>query len=422
MRRLLPLLVTLLMLVGVGGASVITLQALKPKPEQADEQAPGLAVFAERVVREDLVFTVRAQGEVRPQREISVASQISGRIADVSPDFIDGGFIRAGQILVQLESADYELGVVRAQAGVASAEQRLAREQAEADVAREDLINLGITDSSPLARREPQLAEAQAALNSARAQLADAELALGRTAIRAPFTGRVREKTVDIGQFVSPGQALGRIFATDTVEVVLPISDAELGQLGLPLAFAETETSPGPEVIFSGMVGGVEREWRGRVTRTAAAVSSRTRLINAIAELDDPYGEGADEGAPMAPGLFVQASLQGATQSGLLRAPRAAIRSGNELYVGDAEAGALRIYTVDLVHSEPDGAWFTSAEVDAGVLAVISPIQAAFDGMSITLLERLEDGTIYTHEPGTDGDATLASSGDSLSEAALKGQ
>ena len=422
MRRLLPLLVTLLMLVGVGAGSVITLQALKPKPEQADELPPGLAVFAERVTREDLIFTVRAQGEVRPQREIFVASQIAGRIADVSPDFTDGGFIRQGQILVQLESADYELGVVRAQAGVASAEQRLAREQAEAEVAREDLINLGITNSSPLARREPQLAEARAALNSAEAQLADAELALARTAIRAPFTGRVREKAVDIGQFISPGQALGQIFATDTVEVVLPISDAELGQLGLPLAFAETETLQGPEVIFSGAVGGVEREWRGRVTRTAAAVSTRTRLINVIAQLDDPYGAGSDDGAPMAPGLFVQASLQGARQADLLRAPRAAIRSGNELYVGDPGAGVLRIYEVEVVHSEPDGAWFTSPEVETGVLAIISPIQAAFDGMSITLLERLEDGTIYTHEAGTDGDATMAASEDSLSESALKGQ
>lgn len=422
MRRLLPLIVTVVMLIGVGAASFTTLQALKPKPKQADEVLPGLAVFVERVQREDLVFTVKAQGEVRPQREISVASQISGRIADVSPDFIDGGFIREGQVLVRLESADYELGVVRAQAGVASAEQRLAREQAEADVAREDLINLGIIESSPLARREPQLAEAQAALKSAEAQLADAELALARTAIRSPFTGRVRDKAVDIGQFVSPGQALGRIFATDVVEVVLPVADAELGRLGLPLAFAQTETSPGPEVMFSGMVGGVERQWTGRVSRTAAAVSTRTRLINVIAELDDPFGEGADDGAPMAPGLFVQASLQGARETGLLKAPRAAIRSGNELYVGDPAMGELRIYKVDVVHSDPNGAWFSSAEIDAGALAIVSPIQAAFDGMSITLLERLEDGTIYSHEPGSDGDATLAASQAGFSGAEVKGQ
>ena len=139
----------------------MTIQVLKPEPEQADEKFSGLSVFAERVGREDLDFTVNAQGEVRPQREIVVAPQIAGRIAYVSPDFIDGGFIRRGQVLVRLEAADYQLAVVRAQSGVASAEQRLAREVAEAEIARQDLENLGITDSSPLARREPQLAEAE---------------------------------------------------------------------------------------------------------------------------------------------------------------------------------------------------------------------------------------------------------------------
>jgi len=399
MNRFLPVIVTLVMLAGVSAAAFLTLQALKPMPEQATEPPAGLAVFAERVSREDLVFTVDAQGEVRPQREIAIAPQISGRIAYVSPDFIDGGFIQKGQLLVQLEAADYELGVIRAQAIVASAEQRLAREQAEAEVALEDLENLGIADASPLARREPQLAEAQANLDSARAQLADAQLALGRTRITAPFSGRVREHIVNIGQFVSPGQSLGQIFATDKVEVVLPITDEQLGRLGLPLAFAETDAEPGPEVVFTGDVGGAPREWRGRITRSAAAVSARTRLINVIAELDDPYGVNADNGAPMAPGLFVNASIQGATIPDLFVAPRAAIRSGDQLFLGDPNTSQLRVKTVDVVYTSPDGAWFRSDQIEEGALALISPVQAAFDGMSITLLERLEDGTIYTHEP-----------------------
>ena len=79
----------------------------------------------------------------------------------------------------------------------------------------------------------------------------------------APFTGRVREKSVDLGQFVSPGMSLGSIFATDVVEVSLPITDDQLGQLGLPLAFAETATQLGPNVAFYGTVGGAPRHWEG---------------------------------------------------------------------------------------------------------------------------------------------------------------
>ena len=148
---------TVVMLLGIGVGGFVVLNTLKPKPEQAAERPSGLSVFGEQVVKDDLVFAIQAQGEVRPQREILVAPQIAGRIAYVSSDFIDGGFIRKGQVLIRLENADYKLGVVRAQSGVASAEQRLAREQAEAEIAQQDLISLGITDSSPLARREPQL-------------------------------------------------------------------------------------------------------------------------------------------------------------------------------------------------------------------------------------------------------------------------
>jgi RND family efflux transporter MFP subunit len=402
MSRIISIVLVVLALAGMGAAAFMTIQVLKPEPEQADEKFAGLSVFAERIEREDLNFTVKAQGEVRPQREIVIAPQIAGRIAFVSPDFTDGGFIRRGQVLVRLETADYQLAVVRAQSGVASAEQRLAREVAEAEVARQDLDNLGITDSSPLARREPQMAEAQAALESAKAQLADAELALSRTAVVAPFDGRVREENGDVGQFASPGQSLGRIFATDVVEVALPITDAQLGQLGIPIAFAETANAKGPRVVFSAPVGGVERQWEGRVTRSSAAVNSQTRLINVIAELDDPYGAGSDNGAPMAPGLFVTAEVDGTRIEDLLVAPRSAIRGGNNIFIGEPENGALRIFPVDLVYSSSDGAWFRSDDVKVDDLAIVSPIRGSNDGMSITILERLEDGTIKNHNETAD--------------------
>ncbi|MEM1037224.1 MAG: efflux RND transporter periplasmic adaptor subunit [Pseudomonadota bacterium] len=399
MNRILPIIVTVLTILIIGGGGFFILNALSPKPEQVEEPPAGLSVFAEPIVRDTLQFDVNVQGEVKPQREIVVAPQIAGRISYVSPDFIDGGIIQRGQVLIRLEADDYELGVVRARSLVASAEQRLAREKAEAEIAVQDLIDLGIDNPSPLARREPQMADAEAALESAKAQLAEAELALRRTAVFAPFTGRVREGSVDIGQFASPGQSLGQIFATDIVEVILPLNDDEMGQLGLPLAFAETTSLKGPEVLFSAKVGGVDREWRGRVTRTAAAINPRTRLINVIAELQDPFGEGADDGAPMAPGLFVEASIQGRTIESVLVSPRGALRSGRRVYVGEPEEGMLRIYEVEPIHSTPDGAWFRSDEVEPGMLAITSPIQAGFDGMSITVLERMPDGTVKTHTP-----------------------
>jgi RND family efflux transporter MFP subunit len=404
--------IAIIAVLGVGGT--VVLQNLKPEPEKAEEARIGLNVFAEQVRRGNLEITVEAQGEVRPRREIVVAPQISGRIAYVSPDFIDGGFIKQGQLLVRVEAADYELAVVRARSGVASAEQGLTREIAEAELAQQDIEDLGISDVSPLARREPQLAQARAALDAAKAQLKDAELALERTAVYAPFAGRVWERNVDIGQVVATGQSLGRIFANDVVEVSLPLDDEEMGRLGLPLAFAASEQQPGPKVDFSATVGGIERHWTGEVVRTAAAVNSQTRQINVIAELKDPYGKGADGGAPMAPGLFVNAVIHGDTIPDVLIAPRASLRGDDRIFIGDTKKGTLSIRTVDLIYSDPHGAYVRTG-IDAGEFAITSPIQAAFDGMNITVMERMPDGTIKTYEPVED-----TSDGEDVEETAMR--
>ncbi|MEM9738807.1 MAG: efflux RND transporter periplasmic adaptor subunit [Pseudomonadota bacterium] len=401
MTRVLTILLPLLILIVLGVGGSILLSNLAPEPEENDSPPAGLSVFAEPIEVGDLTLSVDVQGEVSPKREIIVSPQISGRIAFVSPDFIDGGFIREGQVLIRLEAADYELIVTRARSAVASARQRLAREEAEAEIARQDLIDLGITEASPLARREPQLAEAQASLDSALAQLAEAELSLRRTAVTAPFSGRVFERSADIGQFASPGQSLGSIFATDVVEVLLPITDTQLGRIGLPLAFAASADNPGPSVVFSAEVAGAARYWRGEVTRTAAALDPRSRQLNVIAELVDPYGEGSDNGVPMAPGLFVNAKIQGSTLDDIFIVPREALRSDNKVYVGRPYEGILEIHDVELIYSDVDGAYVSSG-VSAGDLAVVSPIQAAFDGMRIKVLERRPDGSVISHEPGTD--------------------
>ena len=69
---------------------------------------------------------------------------------------------------------------------------------------------------------------ARAAVLSAKAQLERARTDLERTRIRAPYEGQVLEQNVDVGQFVSPGTVLGRVYATDYVEIRLPLSSRQL--------------------------------------------------------------------------------------------------------------------------------------------------------------------------------------------------
>lgn len=381
-----------------GGVLIVVLMMLAaPKPQKKDEGPRPVSAFVAAVERKTVRLTVTTQGEVRPRVEIDLVPQVSGRIVYVAPEFVGGGIIAEGQDLIRIEDTDYELGVVRARARVAEAEQNLQREQAEAELARKDWEELGEGTASPLTLREPQLADARAKLAAAKADLEDAQLKLRRTRITAPFAGRVRQKQADLGQFVTAGTRLGRIFATDLVEVRLPLTDRELGLLNLPVAFAAPEGG-GPDVILSGVIAGQNRQWTGRVVRTESAIDPQTRLLYAIAEVKDPYGKGADNGAPLAVGMFVNAEIKGRELAGALVIPRAALRGENTVYVVDKD-GELEIRSVDVIHSSVDEAILRSG-VRAGERAVTSPLRDPRNGMKIAPVTGKPENGTATAEAG----------------------
>jgi RND family efflux transporter MFP subunit len=384
-------------LVIVGGvAGVMLMSALKPKPEKKAEVIKPTPVLVVAPKRETVHLAVNTQGEVRPQTEIDIVPQISGKIVYVAPGFIDGGFFKKNDTLVRIEPADFELRVIQAEAQVAQAEQRLAREKAESEIAKHDWAELGEGEASPLTLRLPQMAEAQAALDSANARLADANLQLSRTVIRAPFTGRVRTRIADFGQYVTIGTRLGRIFATKVVEVRLPLSDTELSQLDLPLAFNESKTQPGPTVELSAVVAGKSRHWSGRITRTDSAIDPRTRVLFAFVEVDDPYGAGADDGMPMAVGLFVDAHVEGRAIPHALVVPRTALRGDNTVYLAKDD-NTLSMRTVTVVSSNRNEA-ILIAGIGPNDKVITSPVRAAADGMRIETVEHttLADANLAT--------------------------
>ncbi|RME95278.1 MAG: efflux RND transporter periplasmic adaptor subunit, partial [Verrucomicrobia bacterium] len=255
-------------------------------------------------------FVVRSQGTVAPRTEIDLVAEVAGRVLRVAPSFRTGGFFEAGELLVQIDPTDYELAVTRARATLAQARTALDREEAEARVAREEWERWGQGEPSPLLLREPQLAQARAAVESAKAGLSIAERDLERCRITAPFAGRVRAQRADVGQFVNRGQVVGRIYAVDYAEVRLPLPLEDLAYVELPVAYEREETpDQGPAVTLSARLGGRTWEWQGRIVRTEGEIDARTRMLHAVARVDHPYGR-SGERPPLAVGLFVQAAIE----------------------------------------------------------------------------------------------------------------
>ncbi|WP_291841808.1 efflux RND transporter periplasmic adaptor subunit [Maricaulis sp.] len=372
----------ILIVVGAVGVGVIvSLFMSQQRPERANAAPRPVAVFVDEARLDTIALQVSSQGEARPRTQINLVPQVAGRITFVNPDFIEGGFFEAGETLVQIDDADYRLAVTRASAQVAQAQQALVREQAESELAASEWAELGEGEASSLTLREPQLAEARAQLAAAEAALQAARLDLQRTRISAPFSGRVRTKSADLGQYVSPGTPLGEVFSTDAVLVRLPLTDHELGLLGIPIAYNAGGDGEGMPVELSAALGGSQQTWQGRITRTDSAIDPQTRVLYAIAEVTDPYGAGASNGTPLAVGLFVTANITGRDVENAYILPRSALRGQNSVYVAE-EGGTLSVRTVDVIDSNSERV-VVSSGVRGGEMVVISPIRGASDGMRI---------------------------------------
>ena len=160
-------------------AGFIMMGSLKPEPEEKEDAIKAIPVLTALAVQDDVTLKVNVQGEVEAHTEINLVPQISGKISYISPNFVEGGKFRKGEVLARIEATEFELRVIQARANITQAETVVMREKSEGEIARRDWEELGRAgEPSALSLRLPQLAEANAQLESAKAQLAEAELQL----------------------------------------------------------------------------------------------------------------------------------------------------------------------------------------------------------------------------------------------------
>ena len=111
-------------------------------------------------------------------------------------------------------------------------------------------------------------------------------------------------------------------------------------------------------------------------------------MLFAYVEVQDPYGKGADNGTPLATGLFVDAEIDGRTLADSVVLPRTALRGKDRVYVA-REDDTLEIRPVEVAFSERERLVLASG-IAAGERVVTSPVRAASDGMKIKPVDRLE--------------------------------
>ena len=408
MRRIRSLLISLGIVAGAVAVAVF-LVSLAPEPERVEPPSQLPFVTTATVAAGSGPIPVFGTGTVRPSAEVAIAPQVGGRVVWVDPAFQSGGRFDAGQTLFRIEEEDYVVRLREAEATLADRQVAFLEAREEAAIARAEYEryaeqqpgSVPLSEASPLALREPQLNAARAALGRDEARVAEANLAVARTRVNAPFDGSVRDESVDVGQIVSPGQPVGRLFATDAVEVVVPLSDAnaalipglwDLGTGSSDGAGDVDGSGDGDGSIAARVVAGygdIRYAWDGYVDRAEASLDEQSRTIDVIVRVPDPFTAGTPAGVataldgtpPLLVGKFVDVEIQGLAPQSYFRVRRAALQPGNEIWAVDGN-GAVTIVPVRTLQRGDDEVYVTGALQD-GQAAITGGIQFATDGMLV---------------------------------------
>ena len=372
------------------GALAALLVSMAPEPERQEPPSQVPYVETAPIVPGSGPIPVYGAGTVRPSAEIDVAPEVGGRVVWVDPGFRSGGRAAAGQTLFRIEKADYLYHVRVARAALADTKVALLQAQEEAAVAEVEYAGYanGQETAEPASRltsRKPQLRAAELALKRDQARLAEARRELSRTEVKAPFDGFVRTESVAVGQLLAPGQSVGRLFAADAAEVVVPLSDADAALI--PGLWTVAADAAAARVVAD--YGGVRYAWPGVVDLAKASLDEQTRTIDVIVRVPDPFtagqpadsAAGSDGGPPLLIGKFAEVVIDGRAPSSYFRVQRAALQPDDEVWAVGRD-GTVRIVPVRVLQRGNDEVFVIGA-FGGGQAAIIGGLQFAVDGMAV---------------------------------------
>ncbi len=399
-------------------AITLTMIALRPELEEQEPVASVPLVEVQPYTVSAGVLEILATGTVQASEEVSLGAEVSGRLVWVNPDFREGGSVGAGEVLFRIDPSDFQNRVRSAQADVASTDVAVLQAQEEVAIAERELqrfanresdraassanarilppeglqVQAATTaagdrpDPNILATREPQLRSAEAARERAGANLADAQLALSRTSVRAPFAGLVRSESASVGTLVQPGQALGSVVATGAFEVRVSLSEQDAALIPGLFDAAGANIPASVQMEYGGRMW----RWSGVVDRADPILDAETRTIDVFLRIPNPLRGGVAVGddatqagapPPLLLGSFVSASITGGAPQPYARIPLEALREGDTVWL--LADGKLRIVEVEVIQRTDSIAYVAGEGLGEGGNVVVSGLRTPVDGMEL---------------------------------------
>ena len=343
------------------------------------EELPPPDVIIEILTPKDFQVQISSNGTTTPLTQTVLTAEVGGEVIYRSKKFAEGASVIEGEILAKIDDTDLQLQYKNALLQLANAEVQYSLQLAEAEVAKEAWDKIGDGVASDLTLKKPQLKQAEALLEVAKAQVSSAAKKLNKTEIIAPYAGRIQNVNIDLGTTIIPGQPVGAMYTSSEIEITLAVKDNDLQFLSIPMDGRKLNPSEQASVVIESFYKGKTQSWEGKLERVDGVIDPITRMINLIAVFKNDFIETDKPNLPI--GLFVEAKIDGITLKNIFEIPINSISKDNEVYIVDKDNQLeLRKLTVLKKYSEfviiKDG-------LKAGERIVTSKLSTASNGIKV---------------------------------------
>jgi RND family efflux transporter MFP subunit len=223
-------------LVAIGIGLLIRQALMATAPELGEQKieayVPRINVVTANV--SDYQISIEAFGVTQSQGNIALMAKAPGELIELNDKLRRGANFKKGEVLASVDASDFTQNLAIAQAAVAQAQAKLSLEQAAAELAVKDWQRISQEPPSDVTAHKPQLTLAAAAIQTAKAQVALAELNMSRCTLVAPFDGRALKLNAEVGQWLSPGAIVAALLPNTGTEINIPLNLKQLRLLNLP--------------------------------------------------------------------------------------------------------------------------------------------------------------------------------------------
>ncbi len=422
--RILLRVVVCALVLAAGAAGMMAMIKMKKPPAEVRHKERALQVETLTARPEDVQVRLTGYGEIRALNVVTLSAEVSGRIAAVHPRLDAGEIIPEGEVLFQIDDRDYRAALTQAEAAAAQAAQTLARLKTEYDTARQRLktlernkqlamdeyarlrrlytendvgtrsgvdgaeqaYNLAADQAEQMAQAVAvypiQIKEQEHRLDSEKARVDMARTNLARCTVTAPFDGRIKDVSLETGQYVAPGQAAVTLADDSVLEMHAPLDSRDAAKW---LRFAD-KGGAAAAAWFDGLAPTAcavrwtedvsDHVWEGRLHRVVKFDRQTRTLTVAVRIAAEDAASG--DGFPLVEGMFCSVEIPGKTMKDVIRLPRWAVSFKNTAYV--SSDGRLKTVPVTVVRVQGDEA-FVDQGLNPGdaviVTRLVDPLENA---------------------------------------------